>query len=104
MTRLTLKSELKFNSDSDRLDLIEALKAERAAFNICSKIHFDSKAKNSIVEMHANCYKSIRKSNPEIKAQLVISSENNCLAAYRSVKSNKHKLIKPIEKKRLANH
>lgn len=104
MIYLTLKTELKFNSDSDRLDLIEALKAERTAFNICSKIHFDSKAKNSIVEMHANCYKSIRTSNPEIKAQLVVKATTNCLAAYRSVKSNKHKLTKPIVKRKLSTY
>lgn len=102
MQHLTLKSELKFNSDSDRLDLIEALKAERTAFNICSKIHFDSKAKNSIVDLHRNCYSKIRQSNPEIKSQLVIKAENNCLSAYKCVKSNKHKLTKPIEKRRLA--
>ena len=101
MQNLTLKSELKFNSDSDRIDLIEALKAERTAFNICSQIHF-GKVKNSIVELHADCYDKIRYSNPEIKSQLIIKAENNCLSAYKSIKSNKHKLTKPIEKKRLS--
>lgn len=104
MTHLTLKTELKFNSEQDKIALIEALKAERTAFNICSNIHFHSKAKNSIVELHKNCYSQIRSSNPEIKSQLIIKAENNCLSAYKSAKSNKHKLTKAILKKRLSTH
>ena len=54
--------------------------------------------------MHKNCYLQSRKSNPEIKSQLIIKAENNCLSAYKSVKSNKHKLTKAIVKKGLSTH
>lgn len=70
-------------------------------FNIASPLQFVEK-KNSIVVLHSKVYHNIRKQFPDINSQVIIKAEQECLAAYRSAKSNKHKLKKPIEKKNLS--
>ncbi len=97
---IILKTKLQFNSDEDRDKIIEVLKAERTCFNFCSEQHFGSK-KNSIVELHAKSYHKIRTLYPNIKSQIIIKAENSCLAAYKSIKSNKQKIEKAVVKKRL---
>jgi IS605 OrfB family transposase len=97
---LAYNTKLVFESNEDRLKLLQTLELERDVFNYCSEIHYGS-TKNSIVELHAKCYKSAR-TKFSAKAQIVIKAETSCLAAYRSVKSNKHKIDKPIRKKKLS--
>lgn len=103
MQIITLKTKIVFADETDRTRLIKTLESERTAFNICSQYQF-GKSRNSIVELHANCYRTIRKQYPEFRSQLVIKAENNCLSAYKTIKSNKHKIDKPIVKKRLATN
>lgn len=88
-------------SDEDKKRLIAVLEAERWAFNFCSDKHFrkDKPRKNSIVELHTACYRPIRIERPDIPAQIVIRAEQACLGAYRAIKSNRHILEKPIEKR-----
>lgn len=71
------------------------------AFNNASKIQF-TEPKKSIVALHSKFYHKLRKSQPQIPSQVLIRGEQECLSAYRSVKSNKHKIDKPIEKKKLS--
>ena len=84
---------------------VDALKSllenHRLVFNIASKEQFTEK-KNSIVVLHSKVYHNVRKSSPHINSQVVIKAEQECLASYRSAKSNKHKLKRPIEKKNLS--
>jgi len=82
-------------------ELIKLLEMERLVCNFASIQQFPEKS-NSIVILHSKVYKNIRKSNPEIPAQVVIRAEQEVLSSYRSTKSNKHILKKPIEKKRLS--
>jgi IS605 OrfB family transposase len=82
-------------------ELRNLLQMEKFVFNIASKEQFSEK-KNSIVVLHSKVYKNVRKSNPEIPAQVIIRAEHDVLGAYRAAKSNKHKLRKPAEKKRLS--
>ena len=70
-------------------------------FNIASKEQFSEK-KNSIIVLHSKVYHSTRKQFPDINSQVIIKAEQECLASYRSAKSNKHKLKTPIEKKNLS--
>jgi putative transposase len=98
---LTYFVKLKFSSNNDERRLIDILKAERDVFNFCSNKHFGSK-KNSIVELHEKSYHPFRDANPKVPSQIIIRGEKSCLAAYRSVKSNKHKITKPIKKKHLS--
>jgi len=76
---------------------------EREVFNYCS-IRFFGSAKNSIVDLHRLCYRDARHEFPGAKSQLIIKAENNCLSAYKSIKSNKHQLTSPPVKKRLGTH
>jgi IS605 OrfB family transposase len=77
------------------------LENHRLVFNIASNEQFSEK-KNSIIILHSKVYHNVRKSNPNINSQVIIKAEQECLASYRSAKSNKHKLKSPIEKKKLS--
>ena len=101
MQIISYSTKLIFQNDEEKQLLLETLKAEQACFNFCSQEHFGSK-KNSIVELHAKCYRKLRDLYPEIPAQIVIKSEQSCLSVYRSIKSNKHKITKSCVKKRLS--
>lgn len=81
--------------DTEALKLL--LQKQQLVYNFASIQQFTEK-KQSIVILHSKVYKNIRKSNPEIPSQVVIRAEQECLSAYRSIKSNKHKISKPIEK------
>jgi len=77
------------------------LEKQRFAWNECSKVKFNIPA-NSIILLHGQFYTKFRQSQPEIPSQVVISAEQSVLSAYRSIKSNKQKLEKPPEKKKLS--
>ena len=85
----------------DLQSLMQLLEYQRIAFNEASKIQF-KEPKKSIVILHAKFYNKLRKSQSQIPAQVLIRGEQECLSAYRSIKSNKHKITKPVEKKRLS--
>lgn len=101
MSKLTYNTRLVFQSDSDKDKIVGMLEKQRFAWNECSKVKFNI-VKNSIVELHSAFYAKFRQENPEIPSQVVISSEQSVLSAYRSIKSNKQKLDKPPEKKKLS--
>lgn len=88
------------NCQKDFDDLLEILLMERDGFNIASKIQFESK-KNSIKELHEKSYGKIRKET-NCPAQVAIKAYKSCLSAYRTAKSNRHKLKSPIVKNNLS--
>jgi len=85
----------------DCQELKQLLEQHRVVFNFASKLQFNEK-KNSLVVLHSKVYNNIRKQHPNIPSQVVIKAEQECISSYRSAKSNKHKLKKPIEKKNLS--
>ena len=85
--------------DTEALKLL--LQKQQLVYNFASIQQFPEK-KRSLPILHSKVYKNIRKSNPEIPAQVIIRAEQECLSAYRSIKSNKHKISKPIEKHSLS--
>lgn len=85
--------------DTEALKLL--LQKEQLVYNLASIQQFPEK-KQSIVVLHSKVYKSARKTNPEIPAQVIIRAIQECLSAYRSIKSNKHKISKPIKKHNLS--
>lgn len=101
MGKLTYNTRLVFQSDSDKDKIVGMLEKQRFAWNECSKIKFNIPT-NSIVLLHGQFYTKFRQSQPEIPSQVVISAEQSVLSAYRSIKSNKQKLDKPPEKKKLS--
>lgn len=88
-------------SNEDLNALKDILKFHQIVFNFASKELFKLK-RNSIVELHSQVYGYFRKSQSEIPAQVIIRGEQECLSSYRSIKSNRHKISKPIEKKNLS--
>jgi IS605 OrfB family transposase len=101
MGKLTYNTRLVFQNDSDKEKIIEMLESQRFAWNECSKVKFNI-FKNSVVELHNKFYSDFRKSQGQIPSQVIISAEQSVLSAYRSVKSNKHKIDKPLSKKKLS--
>jgi IS605 OrfB family transposase len=101
MGKLTYNTKLVFNSAEDKNKIIQMLESQRFAWNECSKVKFNIPT-NSIVLLHGQFYTKFRQSQPEIPSQVVISAEQSVLSAYRSIKSNKQKLDKPPEKKKLS--
>jgi IS605 OrfB family transposase len=99
MLTYTTKLDL---TEEDRFELIAVLESQRLAYNECSNVRFNSVSKNSIVDLHKAFYHTFRVCQPQIPSQIVISAEQECLSAYRSIKSNKHKINKPIQKKKLS--
>jgi transposase len=98
---ITYNTELLTDNQDDLEYLKSLLESHRVVFNIASKEQFNEK-KNSIVILHSKVYHPTRKQFPDINSQVIIKAEQECLAAYRSAKSNKHKIKKPIEKKNLS--
>jgi putative transposase len=98
---LSYNVELNFSSEDDRLRYIKTLEYQRFVFNECSKCHFGAK-KNSITYLHNKFYKQFREKYPEIPSNIVIHTIQNVLSAYRSIKSNKHKIENPLKKKKLS--
>ena len=79
--------------------LIDLMVLQRDVFNFISEKHFGSD--NNIVKLHSKVYNKTRKKF-RIPSKYIVNSEKECLSNYRSAKSNKHKLEKPIEKKNLS--
>ncbi len=102
--KITYHTTLLLEKQADFTSILQMLEEEQLAFNFASQLHFqaDGKQKNSIVDLHAKFYKKFRKEKPTIRSQIAIRGEMACLSAYRSIKSNKQKITKPISKKRLA--
>ena len=98
---ITYNTKLLSDCQSDLDDLKSVMISHQKVFNIASPLQFVEK-KNSIVILHSKVYHPTRKQFPDINSQVIIKAEQECLAMYRSAKSNKHKLKKPIEKKNLS--
>jgi IS605 OrfB family transposase len=100
MNTITYKTRL-IIAEEDRPRLLAILEHERHAFNECSKRIFEHK-NLSISFVHKDFYYFYKTQNPDIPTQLICEAERFCRAAYQSIKSNKHKITKPIVKKRLS--
>lgn len=101
MGKITYTTKLEFQDEKGNENLLKTLEAQRFVYNECSKVKFGI-PKNSIVLLHSAFYHKFRKKNQDIPAGFVISAQQECLSAYRSIKSNKHKITKPVEKKHLS--
>lgn len=98
---LSYNTELTTDCQQD-MDLIMKLLAEhRVLVNKASQIQFQTKS-NSIKTLHDKFYYPARIEFPDIPSQYVIKAEQESLASYKSIKSNKHKITKPFEKKNLS--
>ena len=94
-TQLLMKTQDDFDNLKSILDM------HKIVFNFASNLQFNE-LKNSLVVLHSKVYYNIRKQYPNIPSQVIIKAEQECLSSYKTTKSNKHKLKKPIEKKNLS--
>jgi hypothetical protein len=85
----------------DTQALIDLLEVERSLFNDCSVEQFPE-SKRSIVVLHKKCYYKMKERYPQAPSQVIIRAEGEVLSAYKSIKSNKHKITEPAVKKRLS--
>lgn len=100
---ITYNTQLIPNNPED-MNLIMSLMDEyRSVVNEASKLQFsDLKGLSHLKGLHNAFYHSTRESRPDFPSQMVIRAEMECLASYKSIKSNKHKITKPFEKKNLS--
>lgn len=97
---ITYNVKLEFN-DNDKERYLRTLKLQRFTWNECSKIQF-KEPKNSLIILHNKFYKQFRKQNPEIPSNIIIHTIQEVLSAYRSIKSNEHKITEVPQKKHLS--
>jgi IS605 OrfB family transposase len=102
MSVLTYNVELIPKSQEDFLKIEKILDANRFAWNKISKVYYGLGKNTDRKDLHKQTYFPIRREKPEIPAQVIIRAQNDVRAAYKSVVSNKHKIVKPIEKKKLS--
>lgn len=100
MLVITYNAKL-LGSQENIQSLIQILEWHRIAYNYASGIQY-GQTTNSITELHNKFYRKFRQEYPLIPSQVVIRGEQECLSAYRTVKSNKHKIEAPIERKGLS--
>ena len=98
---LSYNVKLNFDSIEDEGKYHKTLEFQRFTYNKCSECHFGAKI-NSLIELHNKFYKPFREKNPEIPSNIVIHTIQEVLSSYRSIKSNKHKIDKPPQKKNLS--
>ena len=97
MAILSYSTKLVFASLEDKVKLFATLKAEAEAFNLVSQLNFTNSELN-IKTFHANSYYKVRDKFPSTPSQIVIKAEQDCLAAYRSIKTNRQELkVPPIK-------
>lgn len=101
---ITYNTRLIFKDEKDKLAIFEILEKNREAWNFASKLKFDLKLSNNIVELHKAFYRKFRDSQPEIPAQILIRAEHEVLATYRSIKAKKHILKNAPVKTKLSMH
>ena len=98
---ISYNTQLLMKTQEDFDNLKSILEMHKIVFNFASNLQFNE-LKNSLVVLHSKVYYNIRKQYPDIPSQVVIKAEQECLSSYKTTKSNKHKLKKPIEKKNLS--
>jgi len=77
---LTYNVKLTFSCQEEKSRMIQTLEGQRFAFNEASKIKFNKKLKNSIVDLHREFYKEFRANNLNSSADITIQAEKNvCL-------------------------
>ncbi len=100
---ITYNTELIPTNPNDMTLVLDVLGEYRSVLNEASILQFsDLKSLSNIKALHNAFYYQTRESHYDFPSQMIIRAEMECLASYKSIKSNKHKLSKPFEKKNLS--
>jgi len=98
---ITYNVKLKFVKQDDYNNLLESLKLNQLAWNIISEERF-SMTGGRLKILHDKCYKKVKNSISNIPSQFIIKAEQDVIATYKTIKTNKHKLNLPAVKKNLS--
>jgi len=100
---ITYNTEL-VPTNPDDMNLIMSIMEEyRFVVNEASKLQFsDLKNLSALKALHNAFYHPTRDSRPDFPSQMVIKAEQESLATYKTIRSNKHNIAKPFEKKNLS--
>jgi len=98
---ITYNVKLKFAKQEDYNNLLESLKLNQLAWNIISEERF-SMTGGRLKILHDKCYYKVKEAIPTIPSQFIIKAEQDVIATYKTIKSNKHKLESPAIKKNLS--
>ena len=101
-TTYTYNVKIKFDTEENKNFWISLLDDQKCIFNYASKILYNSKTRLDLKPVHDLLYNKLRTKYPSFSSQATIRTEKELISCYRSVKSNKHKITKFIEKKNLA--
>jgi len=97
---ITYNTEI-FGNPEDMKLIMDLMEEYRVVVNQASKLQFE-KQLNSITTLHKGFYYVARDEHKGFPSQMVIRAEMESLASYKSIRSNKHKITKPFEKKNLS--
>ncbi len=101
MNIVTYNIELKA-TDSTHQYWTRLLSDTRDAFNTCAEMVASNKTSLSIVAVHNLCYDKLRTQFPSLPSQAVIRVQKTVLAAFRSIRGNKHKNAKAPQMRHLS--
>ena len=90
MNIITYNIELQ-TTDNTHKHWMRFLSDVKDAFNACAVMVAENKPNLSITSVHCLCYDALRKQFPQLPSQAVIRVQKSVLAAFRSIRSNKHK-------------
>lgn len=93
---LTYKVKLIFDNKDVQMYWTNLICQVRDAYNYTSEIVFNEKLKLDVKVFHNSLYRKIRTKYPELPAQMCIKVYKHVLANYKSTKSNKHNIKKPL--------
>jgi len=98
---LTYSAAIKPVHEGDDSLLVDLLERYREVVNAASKLKFEGKLMG-LTELHNAFYYQARERFPDVPSQVIIKAEQESVACYRSMKSNKKVPKKPFEKKGLS--
>src|SRR5574343_1035558 len=104
---LTYNLKLHSTSKEDEEFLKETLRNVCDLYDFISDLIYNENISNNfkslnIKDVHKLTYKRSKDRFPNIPSQIIIRTEKDVVANYRSIISNKHKISKPITKKNLS--
>ena len=98
---ITYNVKLNFENKDDFDNLYESLLLNQKSWNIISQERF-SMTGGRLKILHDKCYYKVKEQIPTIPSQFIIKAEQDVIATYKIIKTNRHKLEQPAIKKSLS--
>ena len=95
----TYNIQLEFDNKEDQQAIVDFLCEYKKVCNKASQLIFPKKENLSLKRIHDLCYQKLKVSFSNMPTQAIIKAYKDISASYKSIKSNKHKIDKPLEKK-----